>query len=70
MTDGAEENKPSASGASSSSPTDDNSAPKGVLPDEEGPGRIAVELTSTKSRIRDLATDKAIPRQERDLLRM
>jgi len=70
MTDSAEKNEPSASNASCDSHKDDNSVPKGVLPDEEGPGLVGVGLSWTKSRIRDLDTDKTIPREERDLLRL
>jgi len=40
MTDGPEKTEPSASNDSSNSRTDDISAPKSVLPDEEGPGRV------------------------------
>jgi hypothetical protein len=38
--------------------------------DQEGPGRVGVELSLTKSRLRDLDSDKAISREERDLLRL
>jgi hypothetical protein len=68
MTDGAEKNEPSASKDPSNSRTGDNSIPKGVLPDEEGPGQVGVALSWTKSRIRNLDTDKTISREERDLL--
>jgi hypothetical protein len=70
MTDGAEKNEPSASNASSNSRTDDNSVPQRVPPDEEGPGQVGVALSWTKGRIRDLDTDKTIPQEERDLLRL
>ena len=62
--------EPSPSNASSDSGTSENSAPKGVLPDEEGPGLVGVELSWIKSCIRDLDHDEAIPRGERDVLRM
>ena len=70
MTDGAEKNEPSASNASSNSRTDDNSVPQRVPPDEEGPGHVGVALSWTKGRIRDLDTDKTIPQEGRDLLRL
>src|SRR5579864_2290014 len=70
MTNGPEHSEPSAPNASSDSRTDDNSAPRGVLPDEEGPGLVGVALSWTNSRIRDLDNDKTIPRGERDLLRL
>jgi hypothetical protein len=70
MTDGAAKNEPSAPNASSDSRKDDNSVPKGVRPDENGPGQVGVALSWTKSQIRDLDSDKTISRQERDLLRL
>ena len=63
MTDGAEKNEPSASNASSNNRTDDNSVPKGARPDEEGPGQVGVALSWIKGLIRDLGTDKGIPRE-------
>lgn len=51
--------------------TEESSAPKGVLPDdEEGPGLLGAGLSWTKSRIRDLDSDKTIPCEQRDLLRL
>jgi hypothetical protein len=70
MNDGAEKNEPSASNASSDSRTADKSLPRVVFPDEEGPGSVGVELSWIKSCIRDLDNDKAVPREDRDLLRL
>jgi hypothetical protein len=70
MTDGAEKKATSAFNASSDSRKDDNSVPIGVFPNEEGPGQVGVALSWTKSRIRDLDTDKTISREERDVLRL
>src|SRR5438270_268477 len=67
MTEKAE---PSASNASSNSRTDENSVTQRVPPDEEGPGQVGVALSWTKNRIRDVDTDKTIPREERDRLRL
>jgi hypothetical protein len=66
----AEKNEPSASNASGSSRTDDNSIPKGISPDKEGPGQVGVALSWTKNRIRDLDSDRTIPREERDIRRL
>ena len=71
MTDGAEENEPSAFNVSRNSLRDDKSVPRKIPPpDEPGPGRVGVALSWTKSRIRDLDIDKTISREERDLLRL
>jgi len=69
MTDGAEKGEPPTSAASSNRPLE-NSVPKNVLPDEEGPGQIGVALSWTNRRIRDLDSDRTISKEERDLLRL
>jgi hypothetical protein len=69
MTDGDKKNEPSSSNVSGGSRAAGSSLPK-ELPDQEGPGRVGVELSLTKSRLRDLDSDKAISREERDLLRL
>lgn len=69
MTDGAEKNEPSDSHAPSDGRTN-NFLPKGVFRDEDGPGLVGVGLSWIKGVIRDLGIDKAIPREERDLLRL
>src|SRR5260370_24533720 len=70
MTDGAEQGDASASNAPSDSRTSDTSLPNRAFPGEDGPGAVGLEMSLIKGRIRDLDTDKAIPRQERDLLRL
>ena len=69
MTDGAEKCEPSASNSSSDSR---NNSPfsKGIFRDEDGPGQAGVGLSWIKGVIRDLDTDKAIPREECDQLRL
>jgi hypothetical protein len=69
MTDGDEKSEPSATKSSSDSRAN-NSLPKGIFRDEDGPGQVGVGLSWIKSVIRDLGTDKAIPREERDQLRL
>jgi hypothetical protein len=69
MIDGAKKNDPSASDASSDNRTD-NSVPKRAFPGEDGPGAVGLHLSWIKGHIRDLGTDKALPRGERDLLRL
>jgi hypothetical protein len=68
MSDGAEKSDPSASDASSDTQTE-NSLPKRAFPGEDGPGVVGLRLSRIKGHISDLGTDKALPREERDLLR-
>src|SRR5580700_118087 len=70
MTDGAEKSEPFASDAPSDTRTEDNSLPKRVFPGEDGPGAVGLHLSWIKGHIHDLGTDKALPREERDLLRL
>jgi hypothetical protein len=69
MIDGAEKSEPSASNTSTDSGAND-SVPNRAFLDEEGPGIVAIGLSWSESRIRNLDSDKTIPREERDLLRL
>ena len=69
MTDGAEKSEPSDSHASRESRTN-NSLQKVIFRDEDGPGQVGVGLSWIKGVIRDLDSDKAIRREEHDLLRL
>jgi hypothetical protein len=71
MTDGSEKSDPSVSNNSADSRSGDNSVARAAaLPGEQGPGSVTAGLSWFKSRIRDLETDKTIPREEHDLLRL
>jgi len=69
MTDGAEQNEPSSSSAPGDGRTD-NAPHLNSLLGNDGPGAVGLALSSTNGRIHDLDSDKTIPREERDLLRL
>jgi hypothetical protein len=46
------------------------SSPDDAMPADAGPGQVGAELSSIKEHLRDLGTDKTLPPQERDLLRL
>jgi len=69
MTDSSPENNLPSSKISSDSGVDSTGAKRAVV-DEEGPGIVSVELSWTKSLIRDLESDNTICRDERNSLRL